>query len=337
MVDLKSTAADRSVGATVGDKAQSLELSKGTRFRVTDTGLAVAGTPSFEEWRHCGECLAGLSRGLQWAVGDWLNFGRQKYERGRYEAAAEALGLEKETVRRYAQVAATYKSGIRIPDLGFLHHQVAASLPARRRRSLLLRAARETWSVYELKRAIRDQNTAAPGDFPAGKYRVIYVDPPWAYGNSGFHQSADAHYATLTVDQICQLEQGGRPVRDLATEDTVLFLWATSPLLPAALHVIESWGATYKTSMVWLKGRSPGMGWFLKTEHELLLIATYHANTHPKLQPRSVIESPAAQHSAKPVNMYEVIEQMYDGPYVELFSRSAQRGWAAWGNQLEGA
>ena len=308
----------------------------GQPFRVTDTGLVVTGAPSFEEWEHVGERLAALERGLQWAIGDWLNYGSRKYARGRYETLAASFGLEKETVRKYAQVAAAYESGIRIPSLTFLHHQIAAALPAQQQQALLLEAGRRGWSASRLKRAIRDLSTVAPAAFPAGKYRVIYADPPWCYRNSGFDQSADSHYPTLTLDQICDLEQEGRRVRDLATGDTVLFLWVTSPLAPAAFQVIEAWGATYKAMLVWHKDRSPNIGWFVRTEHELLLIATYEANTHPKMQPQSAIHAPVGAHSAKPDIVYELIEEMYDGPYVELFARSERVGWHSWGNQLEG-
>ena len=149
----------------------------GQTFRVTSTGLVVTGDPSFEEWEHVGERLAALERGLQWAIGDWLNYGSRKYARGRYETVAASLSLEKETVRKYAQVAAAYESGIRIPDLTFLHHQIAAALPAQQRQALLLEAGRRGWSASRLKRTIRDLSTVAPAAFPAGKYRVIYADP----------------------------------------------------------------------------------------------------------------------------------------------------------------
>jgi hypothetical protein len=39
-----------------------------------------------------------------------------------------------------------------------------------------------------------------------------------------------------------------------AAKDCVLFLWATDPLLPKALELIEAWGFTYKTvGFYWAK------------------------------------------------------------------------------------
>ena len=166
--------------------------------------------------------------------------------------------------------------------------------------------------------------------FPTGKYRVLYADPPWSYNNSGFVQSAASHYPTMTTEAIC-----GIPVRALTTSETVLFLWATSPLLPDALRVMDAWGFTYKASMVWDKGKGPGIGWFVRTCHELLLIGTRDDNAHPLTKPDSVVHAPPSGHSAKPSEFYALIESMYPGPYCELFSRNARAGWEMWGNEPE--
>ena len=164
---------------------------------------------------------------------------------------------------------------------------------------------------------------------PLGTYSVIYADPPWAYDNSGFAQSAASHYPTMPTQEIAAL-----PIGNLCTVDTVLFLWATSPLLPEALGVIEAWGFEYKASMVWDKGRAPGMGWFVQTQHELLLIATRDGNPHPLIKPVSVMRFEAGEHSAKPHEVYAIIESMYVAPYIELFARHAHEGWGVWGNEV---
>ena len=167
-------------------------------------------------------------------------------------------------------------------------------------------------------------------EMPQGKYAVVYADPPWSYSNTGFDQSAGAQYPTMELLEICQL-----PVPDLCTDATVLFLWATSPLLPEAIAVIDAWGFSYKASMVWNKQKAPGMGWFVRTQHEFLLIATREGNTHPMRKPDSVYEESSGRHSAKPAAFYELIESMYAGPYCELFARNTKPGWDSWGNELE--
>lgn len=166
-------------------------------------------------------------------------------------------------------------------------------------------------------------------ELPTGKYAVIYADPPWQYDNSGFNESADNQYPTMPLDEICEL-----PIGDLADETTVLFLWATNPLLPEALKVLESWGFEYKTNMAWIKDAGRGKGWYLKSKHELLLIGVKSETPHPVERPDSCFEADRGNvHSQKPEKAYEIIESMYPGNKVELFARNSREGWDSWGNE----
>lgn len=162
-------------------------------------------------------------------------------------------------------------------------------------------------------------------------YPVIYADPPWRYEHAKTENRAiENQYPTMTLDDICALK-----VPELATPDAVLFLWATSPKLAEAMMVLEAWGFTYRTSMVWVKDQI-GMGYYARQRHELLLIATRGEPPVPEPagRPDSVVEAPRAEHSEKPATFYDVIERMYpEFSKIELFCRSARDGWAVWGNQ----
>ena len=159
------------------------------------------------------------------------------------------------------------------------------------------------------------------------RFPVIYADPPWRYNNTAGASAAEDHYPTMSLKEICALEVP-------ATPDAVLFLWATSPLLPEAFDVIRSWGFTYKGSMVWSKGTGTG-NWVLNA-HEILLIATRGdiPCPLPSNRPLSVITAPRTRHSAKPAEFAEAIERMFpDLPKLEMFCRSPRDGWVAWGNE----
>src|SRR5262249_55467158 len=82
-------------------------------------------------------------------------------------------------------------------------------------------------------------------EFPSGKYRLIYADPPWKYGNSGLdaYGHAENHYPCMSIQELCDM-----PIRDIAEENAVLFLWTTSPLLEDSFKVIKAWGFEYKSS-----------------------------------------------------------------------------------------
>ena len=163
-------------------------------------------------------------------------------------------------------------------------------------------------------------------------YPIVYVDPPWRYEYSPTdNREIENHYPTMTLEEICLL-----PVAEIATTDSVLFLWTTSPKLAESMQVIEAWSYTYKTCMVWDKERM-GMGYYARQQHELLLIATRGSVPVPEPvnRPPSVIRARRDnEHSAKPAEFYEVIERMYpDLPKIELFARNRRTGWAARGNE----
>ena len=168
-------------------------------------------------------------------------------------------------------------------------------------------------------------------ELPKGKFAVIYADPPWEYKNSGFSEAADNKYPTMPIDEICEL-----PVSELAEDSSVLFLWATNPLLPEALRVVKAWGFEYVTNMAWIKDAGRGKGWFLKSKHELLIIGRKKDTPHPIERPDSCFEADRGSvHSRKPEKAYEIIESMYSGSKIELFARSQRNGWESWGNEVE--
>lgn len=180
---------------------------------------------------------------------------------------------------------------------------------------------------------------------PSKRYRVIYADPPWTfatYSRKGKGRSPEAHYDCMTLEDIKAL-----PVADWAADDCVLLLWATDPLLEKALDVIRAWGFTYKTvGFYWAKlnkgtgtlvfdERSffTGMGFWTRANPEQCLLAT---RGHPKRRAtdvRKLVAAPRREHSRKPDEVYDRIEALCEGPYLEMFARSARSGWDAWGQE----
>lgn len=164
---------------------------------------------------------------------------------------------------------------------------------------------------------------------PTGKYRVLYADPSWSYGNtmpdSGTEQRD--HYPVMAMEDICAL-----PVKAMAEDDAVLFLWVTSPMLEEAFQVVHAWGFSYKASMVWHK-LAHNMGHYVSVRHEFLLICTRGAcrPDSNKLLP-SVVEIKRGEHSVKPEEFRTMIDEMYPvGKRIELFARTAHEGWDNWG------
>lgn len=172
-----------------------------------------------------------------------------------------------------------------------------------------------------------------------GPFSVVYADPPWRYSNRGVEGAAENHYPTMTGAELRAL-----PVSALAAKDSALFLWATFPMLPEALRVIEAWGFRFKTvAFVWIKKNRKadswfyGLGFWTRSNAEVCLLAT---RGHPKRQDNSVhqlIVSPIEAHSKKPDEARDrIVRLMGEVPRVELFARQAPPGWDVWGNEVEG-
>ena len=165
-------------------------------------------------------------------------------------------------------------------------------------------------------------------EFPTGTYPVIYADPPWRVGSAWASRAVDNHYPTLDLEEIKALDMP-------AAEDAALFLWSLASMQPEALEVIDAWGFTYRTQFVWAKPQI-GMGSYVRTQHEPLLIATRGKmpTPAPACRPASLISAPRREHSQKPGVVYELIERMYpDTARLELFARNRRAGWDAWGNE----
>lgn len=192
---------------------------------------------------------------------------------------------------------------------------------------------------------------------PDKKYNIIYADPPWSYKDKSCQGNAAQHYSLMTDADICAL-----PIKDIAANDCVLFMWATYPKIREALEVIKAWGFTYKTiGFQWIKQNKSGAGHFFglgrwtrgNTEPCLIatkgesfpivldeegsapcLIATKGKPQRISASVGQLIFSPLRAHSQKPDEVRDrIVELMGDLPRVELFARSAAEGWDCWGNE----
>jgi len=168
----------------------------------------------------------------------------------------------------------------------------------------------------------------------AGGWKTILADPPWAYENATPRGGVGHEYPTLSIEEICALPGGA-----LATDDALLYLWATAPKLAECMKVIEAWGFEYRTNLVWDK-EVIGMGYHARNQHEILLVAKRGEIPPPAAgtQPSSVHRERRGEHSVKPVFYHEMIEAAYPQlPKIELFAREQREGWASWGNEVEAA
>lgn len=147
-----------------------------------------------------------------------------------------------------------------------------------------------------------------------GPYVTWLADPAWEYNQSlkmadGVKRSSQSQYATMTVQQVCDLytpsvlpgplgsgkmkrKYGAIAQFDVA-DTALLGLWITAPFLLDGIHnrVCDAWGFTPRQIVPWIKGRldvvyplsasayaklviQPGMGHLTRGCVEYLVLAT---------------------------------------------------------------
>jgi N6-adenosine-specific RNA methylase IME4 len=198
------------------------------------------------------------------------------------------------------------------------------------------RAAREARRLDVVDR-LRQTNAGNQSLGGLGPFNVILADNPWQYdsGTTDPTRQIENQYPTMPTPEIAAL-----PVREIAADDAVLFMWAPpAMMIPDVATVLEGWGFTYKTHGVWDKVAIGG-GYWLRIRHEDLVIAVRGNPPHPN--PSDLYESiwtvpRSSTHSAKPESVHEMIEKYYPTlAKVELFARAPRGGWAVWGNEASG-
>jgi N6-adenosine-specific RNA methylase IME4 len=185
-------------------------------------------------------------------------------------------------------------------------------------------------TLTQARRVLKKAEVTEAAKLPSKKFRVIYADPPWKYGDqlTEAYGPTKYHYPAMTNSELCAL-----PVTDLTEGNAVLFLWVTSPLLESAFPVIKAWGFSYKTSFVWDKVKH-NMGHYNSVRHEFLLVATRGSCTPDvaKLYD-SVVSIERGAHSVKPPEFRKIIDTLYPhGKRLEMFAREKADGWEIWGN-----
>lgn len=169
--------------------------------------------------------------------------------------------------------------------------------------------------------------------FPDRKYDVIYADPPWPVKmvkRKTRPNQVALSYQTLTLQEIVEL-----PVRGLAADNAVLFLWTTHAFLPRSFSVMDAWGFRYQRTLTWDKGNGLCLFGFHHRTEFLLFGYKGKLDMYPRRAAISTIHAVKSwrQHSRKP-DIFRDIAATFGLARLELFARQRTAGWDAWGDQL---
>ncbi|MEX2130830.1 MAG: MT-A70 family methyltransferase [Pseudohongiellaceae bacterium] len=175
------------------------------------------------------------------------------------------------------------------------------------------------------------------------KFATVLADPPWQFTNRTGKMAPEhkrlSRYSTMTLQEIKDL-----PVEAIVEDRAHLYLWVPNALLAEGLQVMEHWGFTYKSNLIWYKVRKDGgpdrrgVGFYFRNVTELILFGVRGKKVRTLQRGRTqenIISTRKREHSRKPDEQYEVIESCSWGPRIELFARGPRKGWFVWGNQAE--
>lgn len=205
------------------------------------------------------------------------------------------------------------------------------------------------YTIYNAEQQRRTKRNDLPSlypDLPEKKFDIIYADPPWDYNGkmqfdkSGraenfdiskkiFISSANFKYPTLKTADMMKI-----PIHEIANDDCLLFMWATSPHLEQAIELGKEWGFEYRTvAFIWDKmNHNPGQ--YTLSNCELCLVFKRGRIPSPRgaRNIQQLVRSPRGKHSEKPKEVLDAIEKMFPTQdRIELFARKKPKGWSVWG------
>lgn len=185
-------------------------------------------------------------------------------------------------------------------------------------------------------------------ELPEGPFGCINADPAWQWTNysgkgAAPHRTKDEPYPTMTLDEMKNI-----PVPDIAAKDCLLNMWVIGSHIDQAIALGRHWGFEFKSDgFIWVKTgkhdpdvRPITMGKWVRKQVEYSFLFTrgkpkrLDAGVRQLLETGDqVIYAPRREHSRKPDEVFDRLERLVAGPYLEMFARKSRPGWDVWGNE----
>ncbi len=187
---------------------------------------------------------------------------------------------------------------------------------------------------------VADTSDLTLADLGGEPFGTVLADPPWRFMNRT-GKVAPEHKRLSRYDTMDWKEIAALPVSDVMASKSHCYLWVPNALLAEGLQVLEGWGFTYKTMLVWHKVRKDGgsdgrgVGFYYRNVTEPVLFGTRGQlrTLSPGRTQVNLLATRKREHSRKPEELYPIIEACSPGPRLEMFARYPRDGWAVWGNE----
>lgn len=139
----------------------TIEISnKSLNIQISPMGVKFSESLSIEEWENFGEQIGRVVNASQFIIGDWLNFGRNRWEKKdefaeRIKIATEKTGLDSHTLKCYASLARRVPFENRNTSCSFEQHKIVSKLDSEDQQKWLKVADERNMTTRVLKASIK--------------------------------------------------------------------------------------------------------------------------------------------------------------------------------------
>jgi DNA modification methylase len=224
---------------------------------------------TFDEWQSIGEKLSQVESGIHWWIGDWLNYGEQRWGE-MYTQAMDITEFDYQTLKKDKWVSDKIELVRRRTLLSWSHHCEVASLPPQDQDHLLQRAEDESLSVHKLRKEVRAYTRSLVDIIPiesdgtfvyhgdmldilsicTQEYNLVIADPP--YNVTEWDWDNIPEFLNITAEWIFAIKK-------VLKEKYHLF-WFCSPKFAADIEIVfRNLGLPIKSRVVWHR-RNMAMG-----------------------------------------------------------------------------
>jgi N6-adenosine-specific RNA methylase IME4 len=163
---------------------------------------------------------------------------------------------------------------------------------------------------------------------PKGQYGAVLIDPEWLLAVWSEANKSPNKTASVSpkLRELKKLELGS-----IGATDCIMFMWASSENLSAALWLLSRWGFKYFRHCVWEK-KTAGSGFPFREAHELLLLGKRGDIQITGEAPwNSLVHDPFPPTSGKPDWQYELVDWALPNlTKLDLTGSSGRPGWDIW-------
>lgn len=192
------------------------------KVEANRTGLVFNDGISYREWEFVGAKLRDIEGAIHWWIGDWLNYGENKWGET-YTQALEVTDYEESTLRNDKWVASSIDLSRRRDNLPWSQHAEVASLPPKQQDVLLDRAVDEGWTVKRIRAEasiIKNQSlltasnktsysglSVIHGDMldvlpGLGKFNLVLTDPPYGVTDYSWDQLKTSEWLDAIIPHL---------------------------------------------------------------------------------------------------------------------------------------